>query len=362
MTPRQNFHRMMRHESPQWLPLDISATPPIEDLVEKKFGTRNTAEAFKADIRYIWAGPKDDSKLWRAAFGKLGIDIPANAELWGFGQGALVPPMESVGKAYHLREKFYPCGQIADLKTFTTALPWPKLDDPACWAHVPAAVKQVQDRGLVAAGALACTIFESAWYTRGMDTLFMDIAEGNPIGEWLLDYFTTRSVNFAAAYADAGVDVLDLGDDVGTQRGMMMAPDFWRKHLKWRLKRVIDSARSHEKRPIYVKYHSDGDVREILGDLVEIGVDLLNPVQPECMPAAEIIPPWQNRLGFWGLVGTQTTMPYGTPDDVRRVVAEAADYARGGVSIVLAPTHVLEPDVPWENIVALVDAVRSTKL
>jgi uroporphyrinogen decarboxylase len=162
--------------------------------------------------------------------------------------------------------------------------------------------------------------------------------------------------------ARAGVDAIGLGDDVGTQRGMMMSVDFWREHLKPRLKRVIDAIRETQWDHIWIKYHSDGNITEILNDLAEIGVDILNPVQPECMPLAEVIPPYQDRLRFWGMIGTQSTMPYGTVDDVRAAVEECARFAREGAGIVVAPTHVLEPDVPWENIQALVDAVRAIRL
>ena len=209
---------------------------------------------------------------------------------------------------------------------------------------------------------MECTVFEAAWYIRGMDNLFGDLIEENGIGEWLLDWFTTRSTRMARIAASAGVDVIGLGDDVGTQRGMMMSVEFWREHLKPRLKKVIDAIREAQNQHVYVRYHSDGDIRLIIDDLIEIGVDILNPVQPECMPAGEVISTHRNRIGFWGMVGTQTTMPFGSPDDVRAVVADCARYAREGASVIVAPTHVLEPDVPWENIKALVDALHETRL
>ena len=92
--------------------------------------------------------------------------------------------------------------------------------------------------------------------------------------------------------------------------------------------------------------------------LIEIGIDIINPIQPECMPVNEVVNNYKNRVAFWGILGTQSTMPFGSSDDVLRVVANCLDLVSGGASIILAPTHVLEPDVPWENILALIQANR----
>jgi uroporphyrinogen decarboxylase len=150
---------------------------------------------------------------------------------------------------------------------------------------------------------------------------------------------------------------------VGTQRGMLMAPEFWRQHLKPRLKRVVDAIRQRQTdRHVYVRYHSDGDVRPIIGDLIEIGIDILNPMQPECMPVGEVAAAYGDRLALWGMIGTQTTMPFGSTDDVFAAVQQCAELARSGCAVVVAPTHVLEPDVPWANITALVEAARAAEL
>ena len=104
-------------------------------------------------------------------------------------------------------------------------------------------------------------------------------------------------------------------------------------------------------------FHSDGNIEAIIPDLIEIGLDILNPVQPECMDPAEIKRKYGDRLAFWGAMGTQSTMPWGTVDEVRRVVKERIE-TMGPEGLLLAPTHVLEPEVPWENIEAFVDAVE----
>jgi uroporphyrinogen decarboxylase len=143
---------------------------------------------------------------------------------------------------------------------------------------------------------------------------------------------------------------------------MMMSVDFWRRHFKPRLQKVIDAVRANQQEHVYIRYHCDGDLRPIIPDLIDMGVDILNPVQPECMPAEELIAQFKACLAFWGLVGTQTTMPFGTPREIQELVRRCAGWVEQGAAIVVSPTHVLEPEVPWENIHALVRAVRATRL
>ena len=361
LTSLENFHRMMRREQPQWLPFDLPATPPVLDLIEKKIGTRDVVKAFDTDFAHCGVGFPSQTERWRPAFEALGFEVLANAEIWDNGVTHVPPPEGSTGDAYHFREMLHPLSVITDVEQLKH-LPWPDIECPTAGREAPGQIAEIHRTGKVAVAGMECTVFENAWYLRGMDNLFGDLIEGNGISDWLLDWFTRQSVRRASLLAAAGVDVIGLGDDVGTQRGMMMSVEFWREHLKPRLKQVIDAIRATQKEHVYVRYHSDGDIRWIVEDLVEIGVDILNPVQPECMPLAEVIPQHDHHLGFWGMIGTQTTMPFGTPADVQAAVAECASYARQGSRIIVAPTHVLEPDVPWENIQALVEAVRQTRL
>ena len=105
-------------------------------------------------------------------------------------------------------------------------------------------------------------------------------------------------------------------------------------------------------------YHSDGVIYDIIPELIEIGVDVLNPVQPECVDPVLLKQQYGNKLSFWGTVGTQTTMPFGSPQDVRDTVRHMIETVGDGGGFLIAPTHLLEPEVPWENIEAFVQAVR----
>jgi uroporphyrinogen decarboxylase len=190
-----------------------------------------------------------------------------------------------------------------------------------------------------------------------MERLLLDFTDGNAFATTLLDRITERRIAQAQHYARCGADVIAYGDDVGTQRGMLMSVRMWRTWLKPRLARTITAAR--EVRPdVLVFYHSDGDVSAIIPDLIEIGVDILNPIQPECMDPVALKRTYGDRLSFWGTIGTQSTFPFGSPDDVRREVRARIETVGAGGGLFLAPTHVIEPEVPFENIVAFVETVK----
>ncbi len=361
MTPRENFLELIQRGRPRWLPLAMPMTPPVLDELEERTGTRDPRRAFGLDFEGVGCRIASTVAQWKQALARLGCELPDDAEYDSNGVVHVPPPPGSIGRAYHFRTMLHPLESITSVGQLED-LPWPDFAADAAYAHLDQQVADIHQRGLVAHAGLECTVFERAWYVRGMDNLFCDLLEQNGIGDWLLDWHTRRSAEQAGRCARAGVDVIGLGDDIGTQRGMMMAPDFWRHHLKPRLQKVIDAIRNNQKQRVWIKYHSDGDIREVLDDLIEMGIDIINPLQPECMPHDQVIPRYRDRAAFWGLVGTQTTMPFGSTDDVRAVVDRIAEHARHGAAIIVAPTHVLEPDVPWENIAALVDAVRSVRL
>lgn len=215
-------------------------------------------------------------------------------------------------------------------------------------------------RGLAATGSMQCTIWEKAWYIRGMEELMMDMMSDDPMAEYLLDRITDLSITRAKSYAKAGCDLLFLGDDIGMQHSIMMSETLYCDWLKPRLKKVIDAARAINP-DIIVLYHSCGYVEPFIPHLIDVGVDVLNPVQPECMDFQKIHAQYGDRLSFNGVIGTQTTMPFGTPDDVRRAVFESLEIAGDKGGLLACPTHLLEPEVPWENIEAYVKACEDFK-
>jgi uroporphyrinogen decarboxylase len=131
----------------------------------------------------------------------------------------------------------------------------------------------------------------------------------------------------------------------------------YRTWLKPRLTRVIAAAKA-AKPDILISYHSCGYVLPFIDDLIDAGVDILNPVQPECMAFAELQAQYGERLSFNGTIGTQQLMPYGTPQQVRDEVRRNLELAGEKGGLFCCPTHMLEPEVPWANVEAYVEAVK----
>ena len=200
------------------------------------------------------------------------------------------------------------------------------------------------------------TVWEASWYLRSMEELMIDMMTENDSATILLDKITDFACAKACAYASAGIDILSLGDDIGTQNSLMLDVGLWEKWLQPRLKRVIQEAKKI-KPDILIFYHSCGYVIPFIEKLIETGVEILNPVQPECMEFNEVHDLFGNRLAFWGTIGTQQLLPYGTSEEVRRVTLERLIKCGSKGGLVIGPTHMVEPEVPWENLLEIRKAI-----
>lgn len=204
---------------------------------------------------------------------------------------------------------------------------------------------------------MQCTIWETSWYMRGMEDLMMDMMCDDPIATYLLDAVTERAIVRAQSFTRAGADILYFGDDIGMQRTPMMSLDLYCKWLKPRLKQVVDAAKSINP-DVLIAYHSCGHITPFIPHLIEVGIDILNPIQPESMDFKEIYKEFGGKISFHGTIGTQTTMPFGTPQQIREKVFEHMEIAKDKGGLFPAPTHLLEPEVLWENILAYVQACK----
>jgi uroporphyrinogen-III decarboxylase len=257
--------------------------------------------------------------------------------------------------AQHMTYMRHPMENFTSLEEFE-AYPYPDYEH-ASTDHMVDEVRAIHKQGYAASMGLECTIWEIAWYLRSMPALMMDMMMEDEKATFLLDKVTQLSCIRARAAAKAGVDILNLGDDIGMQSKIMMAEETYRQWLKPRLAQVIRAAKEI-KPDILVHYHSCGFVRPFIGDLAEAGIDVLNPVQPESMNFEELHDEFGDVLSFSGTLGTQTTMPFGTPREVRDTTHRNLDIAGDKGGLLCIPTHLLEPEVPWENIEAYVQACQ----
>jgi uroporphyrinogen decarboxylase len=245
---------------------------------------------------------------------------------------------------------------LEDLRHF----PFPDISTPYHHDGLSGQVQDLHALGLAAGGNLphlGGELFEAAWRLRGLENFLLDLVERPDWAHLLLDRLTELACRNAEALARAGVDVLALDDDIGMPRTMMISPVTWREFFKPRLQRIIATARGI-KPDVRVLFHSDGYFEPILDDLVEIGVGAINPLQPDHMDALRIRQRFGSRLALWGTLGHQTTFSFGTPDQIRDEVRLRIETL-GRAGLILSPAYDIdEPDIPWANVAAFLNAVR----
>jgi uroporphyrinogen decarboxylase len=198
-------------------------------------------------------------------------------------------------------------------------------------------------------------LFERCWNLRGFENALMDAITEPEFFEEMLDRLTELYLAFVEYTVDLPVDAILFGDDWGDQRGVMLGPERWRWFLKPRWARIYEAVHQAGK---LVFSHSCGSVAEIIPDMIEIGLDVLESVQPEAanMNPYELKKRWGDKITFWGCLGSQSTIPHGTPDEIKAEVARLCSElgSRGGY--ILAPAKPLQPETPTENAVAILEA------
>ena len=206
-------------------------------------------------------------------------------------------------------------------------------------------------------GHLGWGLFETSWGLRGFQNALMDAAAEPDFYAELLDRITDmflQYVDFTCKSLPA-IDAIMLGDDWGDQRGVLVGPERWRRLFKPRYAKIYAAIHARGK---LVMTHCCGSLVDIIPDVIEIGLDVLESVQPEArgMSPYELKKRWGDKLTFWGGLGSQSTIPFGTPAaihaEVRRLCTE---MGRGG-GYVLAPAKSLQPETPTENAAAVVEA------
>lgn len=355
MNSRTRVLTALRHQSPDRTPFDfaLGLSPYQMEQFRRRTGADDPDDTFGTDIRGVRIGPTRVQTDFTQYVGEL--PPGAYVDEWGKGH---VPTTSSDSYHSHLEGYIFPMLDLSSAED-AWAYPLPDIEAEYRYAHLAAEIDRYQQRGLAVVAHMQTTIFEVAWYMRSMEQLLMDFLEESEFASVLLDRITDKRKIQIARYAAVDPDIIMLGDDVGTQRGLLMSAKLWRKWLKPRLAAVIAAARVV--RPnILIAYHSDGDVTDLVDDFIEIGIDILNPVQPECMDPFSLRRRYGDTLSFWGTLGTQSTLPFGSPEDVRRDVEQRIELIGRDGGLILAPTHMVEPEVPWENILAFVDTVKAT--
>ncbi|MBQ8611831.1 MAG: hypothetical protein IJ412_09035 [Oscillospiraceae bacterium] len=198
--------------------------------------------------------------------------------------------------------------------------------------------------------------FEKAYFARGIENFLADLAGEPEYAQQLLELIIRKNlVMLENIMHTPGVDGILLGSDWGSQRDLLMSPACWRELIAPGEQKEYDLLHSAG---VDVWVHSCGDIRRIMPDLVQMGVDALNPVQPECMDVYELKRLYGDKITFWGGISTQKTLPYGTPEEVAEETRRLTEALSVGGGYIIAPAQEIQADVPFENLCALIDTAR----
>lgn len=346
---------LKRTGRPDKTPFEISwgaFTPLLMKQYHERTGSNLPPEEyFDFDTRYVFPAPSKQKTDFTQFFKHDSLDKNVVFNEWGVG---------SVPALYELSDfKYHPLEQMTSVEEINQ-YPWPDLGEEYRYIEVANKTKEYHHRGYAVCGEMYQTIFETAWLMRNMVTLFTDFHLNKDLAHALLENITQIRIKQARLFAKAGVDIIRLGDDIVSQQGLMMSRKMYHTFLKTRIQRIIHAAK--EVNPeVIIFMHSCGKVEEVIDDFIEIGVQVLNPIQPECNDLHAIYSKYKDRLAFWGGIGVQSVMPNGTPEEVKLQVRTTNELLGKEGGFLIAPAHILDLAIPWENIIAFVNAAKSLK-
>jgi len=331
MTPREVVRRALAWERPPYVPWNFGFTKEAGEKLVEHFGRPDLDDVFQNHI----VG--------------LGNEIGFFADL---GDGFVRDVFGVVWDRHVDKDIGNVRGCVLPEPTLANyAFPDPL--DPRFFADIPGKIEKHGDRFRVF--QIGFSLYERAWTLRGMVNLLMDFHDHPRFVRELFSAIAEYNVAQVREALNYDIDAVYFGDDWGQQRGLQMGPRLWREFLRPVLERMYGVVREAGK---FVMIHSCGDVDELFDDLIEIGLDCFNPFQPEVMDVAALMERYRGRLAFHGGLSTQQTLPYGTPEDVRRETRRLLALGREG-GYIFAPAHAVEGDVPLENMLAFIEEVHA---
>ncbi len=381
MRHRDRVLAALSHETADRCPMQISFTPEFADRLTADLravaetGLRPSRGARSGDRPQQVHNPHGGGNTYELERG-LGVDMLQTSVGWAnsyyqapgrytdeWGVTWDSAPYETpYGIGHYTEMVVHPLAADAAIETYRPPDPnRPELYRDAEWT-----LQTFKDEYWIV-GVTVCTIFETAWALRGYERLMTDFVanpdpstgSGQVLAERILDIPFRYHLAAAKRLTEMGVDMIWIGDDVGAQHAMLISPRHWRRFLKPRLAQFIAEIKGINPR-LKVAYHSDGNIYPIIPELIEIGVDVLNPIQPACMDPARLKAEFGDQLCFWGTIDEQHTLPFGAPEDVAAQVRQRIETVGKGGGLILGPTHHVQLDTPMANFWAMVDTITQT--
>lgn len=340
MNSRERVLAALAHRQPDRVPIDFSATPEVWAMLEAHLGTRDHGQilsSLNVDLRGVrgeYVGPplpRYPDGSWEDVYGirlkRVSYEAGTYDEVASFVLDGAQTPDE-------IDAHRWPAADWFDFRGIAEACR--RLEGYAITAHGPG-------------------VFQRVTWLRRMDKVLLDMVLQPEMAVALMARLTEFHEAYYSRFLEAGegrIDILYVTDDYGSQKGLLMSPALWRQFIAPNLKRLVDVAHRYGAR---FMLHSCGGVRQLIPDLIAVGVDALDPIQTQAagMNPDELKAEFGEQLTFHGAIDTQTTLPFGSASDVRREVEQRIEVMGKGGGYILAPTHNIQPDTPLENILAM---------
>jgi len=344
MTSRERIKVALQHRRPDRVPAGMWLTPEVCEKLKKHFQVESEEEVMdKLDVDMRWP-PVD----------YIGPELKEFIDVWG----VVRKPVKNQFGEYEEIVR-YPMAEVKT-KQEIEEYPWPRVE----WWDYDSIRREINKADAVQPRWIGIgyqSIFERAWAMTGMEKLMLDLVL-NPellclIFDRINDFYIEQTIRILQA-AGGRVDMVWTADDFGSQNGMLISPDTWRRYFKPRQKKFIDAIR--ERFDVKFSYHSCGSIIPIIAELAEIGIDILNPIQTRAkgMDPAYLKTTFGKDICFYGGVDIQHTLPHGTPGDVRKEVEELIKVLGENGGYIAGPAHVVQPDTPLENILTMIDTIN----
>jgi len=344
---KERVKTSLEWKEPDRIPIQLYMTPEINERLTKYFDGRDILEVFGVDFRSVWAE-------WK---GKARIAGDVRYDLWGIGYRQVKNQFGVYDEACDLS-----LARIKSMDDFRK-YPWPDIDN-FDFSTIEEECEKYKDFAVCFAGAGTPDIVNGVSRGRGMEQVLMDIGLQDEVGMAIID----QRVDFLYEYARRGleaakgrIDILCLGEDCGTQNGRLVSPKIFDGVFVPRLKKFYDLAHQFGARAMM---HSCGDTHEIMPTFIEMGLDVLDAMQPEPvgMNPEKIRKTCYGKLSFCGLISTQQTLPHGTVEECRAEARNRIDVIGQGGGYIFSPAHCIQPDTPLENIIAIYEEALGRRL
>jgi uroporphyrinogen decarboxylase len=363
MKHRERVLVALHHEEPDRCPMQVSFTPEFATRLRNELGLtdRDLHNPHGGGNTYALERAIDEDMIltsvgWANSYyatDQYSADGETYTDEWGVVWKNIAYETR-FGKGYYTEMVGHP---LADDQAIDSYQP-PDPSRPELYDEAERVIQEFKEEYWIV-GVAVTTVFETAWALRGYERTLVDLARNPDVVERLFDIPFTFHLTAAKRLVEMGVDMIWIGDDVGAQDRMLIAPRTWRRFFKPRMATFIATLKDINP-DVKIAYHSDGLIYPIIPDLIEIGLDVLNPLQPRCMDPEKIKREYGDRLCFWGSIDEQYTLPFGTPAEVEWEVRKRLETLGKNGGLIIGPTHHVQLDTPLENFWAMVNTVTET--